>query len=200
MKMISSVKDLKFEKRDRVLETKSAVRTGLDKFLIGYHPTPLETVQTIVEVADLSQDDLLCDLGSGDGRIPIAAAAIKGIRSFGFELNPYLVELSRRNIAKNGVQDLAGIIEGDFLDYDHESNQNGIFRLRGATVVTMYMCHDVMDRIQKTLVPKFNEDAVVISVNYPFDFVQPKRHIGPSYDAGDLNLFLYAARDLQKKS
>jgi SAM-dependent methyltransferase len=82
----------------------------------------------------------LVDLGSGDGRIVIAAAK-KGIKAEGVEFNPDMVEYSRRNATNEGVADKANFIQADFFEYD----------LSKATVITMFLLSDLNRRLKPRL-------------------------------------------------
>jgi len=91
-------------------------------------PTPEELVQSMLDLAKVAPGDFVMDLGSGDGRIVIAAAK-RGAQAVGIEYNPDMVELSRRNAAKAGVSDRATFVNADLFATD----------LSRATVVTMYL-------------------------------------------------------------
>ena len=91
-------------------------------------PTRDELVDTMLDMAKVTQSDYLVDLGSGDGRIVIAAAK-RGARALGVEYNPEMVELSRRNAREAGVADRASFIQADIFETDFSK----------ATVVTMYL-------------------------------------------------------------
>ena len=80
-------------------------------------PTPPELVETMLNLAKVTSQDFVMDLGSGDGRNVIAAAK-RGARAIGVEFNPKMVELSRRNAAQAGVSDKATFIEGDMYEAD----------------------------------------------------------------------------------
>ncbi|MGE0802230.1 MAG: cyclopropane-fatty-acyl-phospholipid synthase family protein [Lautropia sp.] len=80
-------------------------------------PTPQELVDRMLDMAKLSSDDYVIDLGSGDGRTVITAAR-RGARALGIEYNPDMVALSRRNAAAAGVGDRASFIQGDIFQSD----------------------------------------------------------------------------------
>jgi len=92
-------------------------------------PTPEELVERMLRMAQTTPNDFVVDLGSGDGRIAIAAAKKFGARSLGVEFNPDMVELSNRNAAKAGVNGKAQFKRADIFDTDFSQ----------ATVVTMYL-------------------------------------------------------------
>jgi precorrin-6B methylase 2 len=91
-------------------------------------PTPEELIQAMLDAAKVTPDDFVMDLGSGDGRIVIAAAK-RGARAQGIEYNPDMVELSRRNAEKAGVSAKATFENADIFATDFSK----------ATVITMYL-------------------------------------------------------------
>jgi SAM-dependent methyltransferase len=92
-------------------------------------PTPDELVAEMLKVAKVTKDDFVVDLGSGDGKIAIAAARDFGARAKGIEYNPDMVKLSNRRAYEAGVQGKVSFIEGDIFKEDFTN----------ATVVTMYL-------------------------------------------------------------
>jgi precorrin-6B methylase 2 len=103
-------------------------------------PTPGELVVKMLWAVQVTADDFVIDLGSGDGRLVIAAAKI-GARARGIEYNPDLVELSRKNAKKAGVSDKAEFIEADIFKSD----------LSEATVLTMFLLPSVNLRLRPKL-------------------------------------------------
>jgi SAM-dependent methyltransferase len=91
-------------------------------------PTPEELVQAMLNVAKVTANDYVMDLGSGDGRIVIAAAK-RGAKAVGFEFNPDMVALSKRNAEKAEVSDKASFVNADIFESDFSK----------ATVITMYL-------------------------------------------------------------
>ena len=104
-------------------------------------PTPEGLVERMLRMAQVTSQDRVVDLGSGDGRIVIAAARRFQARALGIEYNPKMVELARANAQKEGVTGLAQFREGD------------IFRenFSDATVVTMYLLSALNMRLRPTL-------------------------------------------------
>jgi SAM-dependent methyltransferase len=103
-------------------------------------PTPYVLVEKMLDMAKVGPQDLVMDLGSGDGR-NIIAAAKRGARAIGVEYNPNMVELSRKTAAKEGVSDKATFIEGDMFEAD----------ISKATVLALFLLPDNLRR----LTPKF---------------------------------------------
>src|SRR5688500_13504463 len=80
-------------------------------------PTPFTLVEKMLDMAGVTPQDYVIDLGSGDGR-NIIAAAKRGARGLGVEYDPQLVELSRRYAATEGVSDSARFVQGDMFEAD----------------------------------------------------------------------------------
>jgi hypothetical protein len=91
-------------------------------------PTPQELVDKMLDMAKVTPKDYLIDLGSGDGRTVITAAK-RGLRAHGIEYNPDMVELSKRNAAKEGVSDKATFAKADLFESDFSEAQ----------VITMFL-------------------------------------------------------------
>jgi SAM-dependent methyltransferase len=100
-------------------------------------PTPQTLVNRMLDMASATREDFVVDLGSGDGRTVIAAAK-RGIRAFGIEYNPDLVALSKRNAAREGVEELARFVRGDIFKTDFSK----------ATVLTMYLLPNLNLRLR----------------------------------------------------
>ena len=95
-------------------------------------PTPQALVDKMLDMAKMTPKDYVIDLGSGDGRTVITAAK-RGARAHGIEYNPDLVELSKRNAAKEGVSDKATFVKADLFESDFSP----------ATVITMFLLSSI---------------------------------------------------------
>jgi len=91
-------------------------------------PTPQAVVDKMLDMAKATKDDIVYDLGSGDGRTVITAAK-RGARAFGIEYNPDMVTLSQNNAKAAGVADRATFVQADLFETDFSK----------ATVVTMFL-------------------------------------------------------------
>jgi SAM-dependent methyltransferase len=96
---------------------------------VRYEPTPMPVVRALLELADVGPQDLVYDLGSGDGRIPITAAKDFGARSVGIEIDPGLVRQAQAKAREAGVEDKVEFRLGDMYAAD----------VRSATVVTLFL-------------------------------------------------------------
>jgi SAM-dependent methyltransferase len=103
-------------------------------------PTPFALIEKMLDMAEVTPEDFVMDLGSGDGR-NIIAAAKRGVRGLGVEFNPDMVELSKRNAAEEGVGDLAQFVRGDMYEAD----------ISRATVLALFLLPENLERLK----PKF---------------------------------------------
>src|SRR5207302_5280135 len=78
-----------------------------------YLPTPQEVVEKMLELAEVKKDDVVYDLGCGDGRIVCTAAKKYGVKAYGFDVDPQRIKESKANVKKNKVEDLATIEQKD---------------------------------------------------------------------------------------
>ena len=95
-------------------------------------PTPQDLVDKMLDLAEVTPDDYVIDLGSGDGRTVIAAAK-RGAQALGIEYNPEMVKLSKQNAETEGVSERAKFIEADLFETDFSE----------ATVITMFLLTEI---------------------------------------------------------
>jgi 16S rRNA G966 N2-methylase RsmD len=107
---------------------------------VKYVPSPQSVVDAMLELAHVTAADIVYDLGSGDGRIPITAARRYGARAVGVELEPRLVAEADDNAKKAGVADRVWFVNQDLFETDFSD----------ATVVTLFL----MPRLNQQLIPK----------------------------------------------
>ncbi len=122
-----------------------------------YVPTPWVIVQEMLKLADIRGEDVVYDLGSGDGRLVITAAKRFGARGVGVELQRELVEMARVSAEREGVADRVKFVQGDLFETD----------IRSANVVMLYL----LPRFVTRLVPKFRAELKpgtrIVSHDYP---------------------------------
>ena len=104
-------------------------------------PTPDVLVTRMLQLAKVTDKDIVYDLGAGDGKIPIAAARDFKARAVGIEYNPEMAALARRNVERAGVVDRVKIITGDIFEQDFSE----------ATVVTLYLLPDLNYKLRPTI-------------------------------------------------
>jgi SAM-dependent methyltransferase len=126
-----------------------------NKKIVPFVPTPHDVVDKMIKLAGVKNGDTVYDLGSGDGRIVIAAAK-RGARAVGFEIDPDLVKQSQENIRIAGVLDRAEIRNQDILTVD----------LSAASVVTMYLLPDVNLKLKPNLLSQLKTGSRVVSHSF----------------------------------
>jgi SAM-dependent methyltransferase len=125
--------------------------------------TPKKVVVRMLELADVGPDDLVYDLGSGDGRIPITAAQQFGARGVGIEIQPNLVQKARSRAEIAGVADRVEFRQGDLFKADFSD----------ATVVTLYLLPDVNTRLRPRLFDQLAPGTRVVSHGFDMDAWAP---------------------------
>ena len=115
--------------------------------------TPLEVVERMLEMAATRPQDVVIDLGSGDGRIVIAAAQKFGARGLGIELDAALVQKSREHARAANVAERASFVQGDVLVAD----------ISPATVVTVYLLPGLMGKLQSRFINELAPGTRIVS-------------------------------------
>jgi len=133
---------------------------------VEYVPTPNDVVDRMLTLAEIGPDDVLYDLGCGDGRILVTAAKTYGCRAKGCDLDPLRIEESRKNAEKNGVADLVTVAQEDLAKVD----------LTEATVVTLYLSPEVNARLRPHL-EQLKPEARIVSHNFPVPGIAHEKKI-----------------------
>jgi SAM-dependent methyltransferase len=131
---------------------------------VPFITTPDNVVMTILTIAGVSSKDFVLDLGSGDGRIPITAAARFGARGLGVEIDPSLVQLSKDNAKLAKVEKLVDFKEQDLFATD----------LAQASVITMYLLPDVNLKLKPAL-QKLKPGTRIVSHDWDMGDWKPNR-------------------------
>jgi cyclopropane fatty-acyl-phospholipid synthase-like methyltransferase len=141
----------------------------------SFMPTPHDVVDRMLELAELGPDDLLYDLGSGDGRIVIAAGQDYGSRAIGFEIDDALVALSRANVTNAGVAERVRIDQADIFTLD----------LAEPDVVTLYLSEELNAQLVPQLLA-MKPGALIISHDFMLPNYSPDKmlQVTPRGDAG----------------
>jgi 16S rRNA G966 N2-methylase RsmD len=132
---------------------------------VPYVPTKELVVDKMLEMADVKGTDVLWDLGSGDGRIPITAAKRFGTRGVGVDIDPERVKEANENARKNNVTDKVRFIEEDLFNVDFSE----------ATVVTLYLLPEVNLRLRPKLLDSLKPGTRIVSHNYDMGNWQPEK-------------------------
>jgi SAM-dependent methyltransferase len=130
-------------------------------------PTPPETVDEMLRQARLKKGDVLYDLGSGDGRIPIAAAKQYGVRAVGIDIDPKLVGEARETARREGVENLVSFRNEDMFAAD----------VREATVVTLYLSNTLNVMLRPKLLRELRPGSLIISHDFRMGDWTPEKAI-----------------------
>lgn len=152
---------------------------------VPYVPTPAKVVIEMLQLAGVKSDDVLYDLGSGDGRILITAAKEYGVRGTGIEINPRLVLESRENAEKAGVADRVKFLQQDLFEAS----------LSEATVVTLYLLPDVNLKLRPKLLRELKPGTRIVSHNYDLGDWKPEQVVQVRGDFGVKLLYLWVVPD-----
>lgn len=139
---------------------------------VPYVPTPEPVVDRMLELADVGPDDVVYDLGSGDGRIVIRAARKYGARGVGIEIDPELVKEARQNAKNAGVSDLVEFRQGDLFKADFSD----------ATAVTLYLLPSVNQKLRPMLFEQLTPGTPVVSHDFDMGKWSPERTVDVSGD------------------
>jgi SAM-dependent methyltransferase len=149
---------------------------------IHYTPTRHNIAEAMLKLAEVSKQDVVYDLGSGDGRLPILAAQLHGARGVGIEIDPVLVALSRTNAKDAGVSDRVTFIEGDLFTAD----------ISDATVVMLYLSTSVLRQLEPRLRTELKPGTRIVSHQFWIPGWPAERTI--RVDASELFLLRVPAR------
>jgi cyclopropane fatty-acyl-phospholipid synthase-like methyltransferase len=127
------------------------------KSVSPYAATPDSVVEAMLKLASVGPRDYVIDLGSGDGRLVIAAAKQHGASGLGVDIDAKLVEIAKRFAARDGVQDRAQFVVQDLFETD----------VRAATVVTIYLLPTIMDRVGQKLRAELKPGTRIVVHDFP---------------------------------
>jgi SAM-dependent methyltransferase len=154
---------------------------------VPYVPTPQPMVDRMLDLAKVGKNDVLYDLGCGDGRIVVTAAKERGARGTGIDLNPVRIAEARENAKKAGVEDRVTFKVGDLFEAD----------VSPATVVTLYLLPDVNIKLRPRLWKQLKVGTRVVS--HDFDMGPewpPERTV--KMDGG--TLYFWTITEAQKRA
>jgi predicted RNA methylase len=143
-------------------------------------PTPQIIVEKMLEAARVTPADVVYDLGSGDGRIVIAAVQKFGARAVGVEIMPDLCRKARERIVSLGLSDRARIVEGSALRVD----------LSPASVVTMFFLTNSNERLRPAL-EKLRTGTRVVSNEFPVRGWKPAQVLHVKTGKMDHTIYVY---------
>jgi SAM-dependent methyltransferase len=145
-------------------------------------PTPHDVVVQMLELAKAQEEDVVYDLGCGDGRILVAAAGRFGCRAAGFDIDPRRVKQARENLRKNMVEESARVEEKDLFQVD----------VRPASIITLYLS----PKFNARLIPQLETlkpGSRVVSHQFDMEGVEPEKKLHyRSHEDGRIHtLFLW---------
>jgi hypothetical protein len=132
--------------------------------LAPYVPTPMFVVEKMLEMAHVDSEDILCDLGCGDGRIVIAAAEKHGARGVGIDIDPVRISESIANAILAGVEDRVEFLQQDVMKIDFSK----------ATVLALYLLPESLEMLRPLFEHMLAPGTYVVSHNYSIPGWQDK--------------------------
>lgn len=132
-----------------------------------YYPTPPETVAEMLRLANIKKGEVLYDLGSGDGRIPIAAAKQFGIRAVGIEIDPKLIAEAEANVLAAGVAELVRLRNEDMFRID----------ISEANIVTLYLSDKLNVLLRPKLLRELRPGSRIISHDFRMGDWKPEQTV-----------------------
>jgi ribosomal protein L11 methylase PrmA len=136
-------------------------------FDVPYVPTTEAVVDKMLEMAKVGPDDVVYDLGSGDGRIVITAAQKYGAKGLGVDIDPERIKEANQNAQAAKVTDKVKFKQGDLFEVD----------LRPATVVTLYLLPDINLKLRPKLLSELKPGTRVVSHNYHMGDWKPEQTV-----------------------
>jgi len=134
---------------------------------VPYVPTPQPVVEAMLKLGEVKTGDILYDLGSGDGRIPITAAKMFGIHATGIDINPVRIEEAQANAKKENVTNLVAFRNEDLFDAD----------LKDATVVTLYLLPSINLKLRPKLFRDLKPGTRIVSHSFDMGGWEPEKRI-----------------------
>jgi protein-L-isoaspartate O-methyltransferase len=155
------------------------------KSLSPYVTSPPPVVMEMLELARPKANDVIYDLGCGDGRIVMAAAQKYHIKAVGIELSDNLVNEARQNIASHHLESLVKVEKGDIMQAD----------ISPATIVTLYLSTTANETLRPLLEKNLKPKTRVVSYDYPIPGWKPLEQIDRQQDGHSHPIYLYQVPD-----
>lgn len=152
-----------------------------ERSLAPFVPTPQEVVDKMLQVAGVKKDEMVYDLGCGDGRIILTAAQKFGARATGVELDPELFKKTQERIRELKLEDRAKVIHGNLLEVD----------LSPANVVTLYLLTDSNTKLKPNLEKYLKPGSRVVSHDFQIVGWTPARTEKVTRDSRTHTIYLY---------
>ena len=130
-------------------------------------PTPEEVVEAMLQVASVNKNDIVYDLGCGDGRIPVTAAKKYGARGVCVDIDPQRIKEATENVAKNNVGDRVRLLNADLFEVN----------LSEATVVTLYLLPSLNVKLMPKLMKELRPGTRIVSHAFDMGDWKPEKEI-----------------------
>ncbi|MBM3745533.1 MAG: class I SAM-dependent methyltransferase [Acidobacteria bacterium] len=134
---------------------------------VVFVPTPPEVIEAMLKLAEVTKNDVVYDLGCGDGRIVTAAAKDFGARAIGIDIDPQRVSEARERIAQAGVGNRATIRHEDLFEAD----------IKEATVVTLYLLTSLNEKLKPKLLRDLKPGTRIVSQTFDMGDWKPEKEI-----------------------
>lgn len=147
-----------------------------------YLPSPVQVVDTALELVELSSKDVLADLGCGDGIVLLRAAERFRIFSVGFELDERLLRIARRRIMETGLSHLISLVKADLFQVD----------VSRFSLIYVYPFPSIIRRLSLKLLKECRRGTRILVHDYPLEGLSPLKSVSiPSGKQHVHNIYLY---------
>jgi precorrin-6B methylase 2 len=161
-----------------------SVSSGLfstDDLDVPYEPTPIPVVEEMLKLAEVKKEDVVYDLGCGDGRIVVTAAKNYGVKAVGVDLDPERVQEAEQNVRLNGVEHLVTIRHQNLFDTD----------VSEASVVMLYLYPSVNLALKPVLLNQLKPGSRVVSHAFDMGEWEPERKVIVEHEGAPYVIYLW---------
>jgi ribosomal protein L11 methylase PrmA len=130
-------------------------------------PTPEPVVEAMLQVAKVGKNDVVYDLGCGDGRIPVTAAKKHGARGVCVDIDPVRIKEANENVTKNNVGNLVKVVQADLFEVD----------LSPASVVTLYLLPSLNQKLMPKLMKELKPGTRIVSHAFDMGDWKPEQEL-----------------------
>ncbi len=171
------------------LSQRTSKKRQLRKPDVIYYSTPPETVNEMLRLAAIQPGDVLYDLGSGDGRIPIAAAKQYGVRAIGIEIDPKLIAEANENARQADVASLVRFRNDDMFVVNYSE----------ANVVTLYLSEKLNLLLLPKLLRELRPGSRIVSHDFRMGDWKPEQTVRVPWGKGHRTVYLWTVPARRKK-